>query len=92
VTGFDPNGRFSSRVDDHIRYRPSYPRKVVERLARECALSAESVVADIGSGTGFLAKLFLDAGCSVIGVERTEQGDARGRRAGSGRLSEARQP
>jgi len=73
VTGLDPTGRFSSRVDDYIRYRPSYPREVVETLARQCGLSAESVVADIGSGTGFLAKLFLDAGCSVIGVEPNKE-------------------
>jgi len=56
-------------VDDYIRYRPSYPRQVVEVLARECGLSADSAVADIGSGTGFLTKLFLDFGCSVLGVE-----------------------
>ena len=73
MTGLDPTGRFSSRVDDYIRYRPSYPREVVETLARQCGLSAESVVADIGSGTGFLAKLFLDAGCSVIGVEPNKE-------------------
>ena len=56
-------------MDDYIRYRPSYPRQVVEVLARDCGLSAGSVVADVGSGTGFLSKLFLDVGCSVIGVE-----------------------
>ncbi len=38
-------------------------------LGRECGLRAGSVVADIGSGTGLLAKLFLDFGCRVIGVE-----------------------
>lgn len=67
--GLDPTGRFSSRVDDYVRYRPSYPEAVVELLARECGLSAASTVADIGSGTGFLAQLLLDAGCRVIGVE-----------------------
>jgi SAM-dependent methyltransferase len=73
VTGLDPTGRFSSRVDDYIRYRPSYPREIVETLARGCHLSAESVVADIGSGTGFLSRLFLDLGCSVIGVEPNKE-------------------
>jgi SAM-dependent methyltransferase len=73
VTGLDPTGRFSSRVDDYIRYRPSYPPEVVETLARECSLSADSVVADIGSGTGFLTKLFLDFGCSAVGVEPNKE-------------------
>jgi SAM-dependent methyltransferase len=41
----------------------------VALLQRECGLSADSTVADIGSGTGFLSKLFLNLGCRVIGVE-----------------------
>jgi SAM-dependent methyltransferase len=69
VASFDPTGRFSSRVDDYLRYRPSYPKEIVELLARECGLSAKSTVADIGSGTGFLTRLFLDFGCAAVGVE-----------------------
>lgn len=69
MAALDPTGRFSSRVDDYVRYRPSYPADIVALLARECGLSAESTVADIGSGTGFLTKLFLDFGCAVSGVE-----------------------
>jgi SAM-dependent methyltransferase len=38
-------------------------------LARECGLSVDSIVADVGCGTGLLAKLFVDFGCRVIGVE-----------------------
>ena len=69
MAALDPTERFSSRVDDYVRYRPSYPAEIVELLARECGLSAKSSVADIGSGTGFLTKLFLDFGCAVMGVE-----------------------
>jgi len=69
MANLNPTARFSSRVDDYIRYRPSYPADVVHLLARECGLSAGSTVADIGSGTGFLAKLFLELGCAVTGVE-----------------------
>ncbi len=64
-----PTKRFSSRVEDYIRYRPSYPAAVVEFLARECGLTAHSRIAYIGSGTGLLARLFLDFGCEVVGVE-----------------------
>ena len=38
-------------------------------LERECGLKASSAVADVGSGTGLLSKLFLDFGCRVIGIE-----------------------
>lgn len=79
----DPTRRFSSRVDDYVRYRPSYPAEIISLLSRECGLTADSVVADIGCGTGLLAKLFLDFGCRVIGVEP----NADMRRAGNQFLS-----
>jgi len=65
----DPTRRFSSRVADYIRYRPSYPPELVTWLARQCGLTEQSVVADVGSGTGFLSVLLLRFGCRVIGIE-----------------------
>ncbi len=65
----DPTERFSSRVEDYVRYRPTYPGGIIDLLARECGLNANSRIADIGSGTGLLARLFLDFGCEVLGVE-----------------------
>lgn len=77
----DPTRRFSSRVEDYVRYRPSYPAGVIELLERECGLTPASVVADIGSGTGLLAELFLRLGCSVYGVEPNEDMRAAGERS-----------
>ena len=65
----DPTKRFSSRVEDYIRYRPSYPPAVIGWLAAECGLTPQSRVADIGSGTGILCQLFLAFGCPVFAVE-----------------------
>ena len=65
----DPTQRFSSRVEDYVRYRPTYPGGVTDLLSRECGWHAASRIADIGSGTGLLAGLFLDFGCEVFGVE-----------------------
>ncbi len=61
--------RFTTRVDNYIKYRPSYPVAIIELLEREYGLTTNSVVADIGSGTGILAELFLRFGCQVYGVE-----------------------
>ena len=61
--------RFSSRVDDYIKYRPHYPVEILDLLAARCGLTPESVIADVGSGTGILTKLFLENGNPVIGVE-----------------------
>ena len=61
--------RFSSRVDTYVRFRPSYPKKVIETLERECGLTHDSVIADIASGTGIFTKLLLENGNRVFGVE-----------------------
>jgi SAM-dependent methyltransferase len=61
--------RFSDRVEFYVRYRPRYPRALVEHLARTGVLPEDAVVADIGSGTGFLSEVFLCHGCTVYGVE-----------------------
>lgn len=65
----DPTRRFSSRVENYVKYRPDYPPAVVRLLEEECGLNGESVVADVGSGTGILSELFLRNGNRVYGVE-----------------------
>jgi SAM-dependent methyltransferase len=64
----DSKERFSSRVSDYVKYRPGYPGEVVE-LFRGLGLTPDSVVADVGSGTGISAELFLKEGCVVFCVE-----------------------
>ncbi len=65
----DATQRFSSRVENYRRFRPTYPAEVVELLRRECGLTKKSVVADIAYGTGIFTRLLLETGCRVIGVE-----------------------
>jgi SAM-dependent methyltransferase len=65
----DPTQRFSSRVENYVRYRPGYPPDVVELLRCECGLTADTIVADIASGTGKLTRMFLENGNRVFGVE-----------------------
>lgn len=61
--------RFSSRVADYVKYRPDYPRPVIDRLREICGLNSEWIVADIGCGTGISARMFLENGNTVLGVE-----------------------
>ncbi len=76
----DATTRFSTRVANYVRFRPGYPPALAQLLAREAALTPNSVIADIGSGTGLLSSAFLDAGHTVIGIEPNremrEAGDA----------------
>jgi len=67
--GQDPTTRFSDRVDAYVRYRPSYPHEIFELLEAQCGLDSPRSVADIGSGTGILTRLFLERGHAVHGVE-----------------------
>lgn len=61
--------RFSNRVANYAKYRPGYPDAVLELFRREMGLAKESIVADIGSGTGLSTRPFLEEGCTVYGVE-----------------------
>ena len=61
--------RFSNRVENYRKCRPSYPQAVVDLLANECGLTSDSIIADLGSGTGILSELFLKNGNRVFGIE-----------------------
>ncbi len=61
--------RFSNRVENYVRARPRYPRPALELLVRQIGLTPEWVIADVGSGTGFSAELFVQNGNLVYGVE-----------------------
>src|SRR5689334_15232985 len=61
--------RFSNRAEDYAKYRPGYPRELFELLKQECGLFRHTYIADIGSGTGILARYFLEEGNIVLGIE-----------------------
>ncbi len=61
--------RFSDRVDNYVKYRPDYPREILEFIKEYCGLTRDSVLADVGCGPGTSSRLFLEYGCRVIGVE-----------------------
>jgi len=61
--------RFSNRVSNYVKYRPGYPPEVLALFKNEMGLTRNSVMADIGSGTGLSAKLFLENDSTVYGVE-----------------------
>ena len=65
----DPTKRFSDRVENYLKYRPTYPPEIIPLLESECGLTAQSMIADVGSGTGLLTELFLKNGNRVFGVE-----------------------
>ncbi len=65
----DPTLRFSSRVENYVKYRPDYPPAVLEVLRDTCGFTPDALVADIGSGTGIFSQLLLRHDNPVFGVE-----------------------
>lgn len=64
-----PTERFTDRVDDYRRTRPSYPAGLVDVLTTEVGLPDAADIADVGSGTGLLSAVLLEAGHRVFAVE-----------------------
>jgi SAM-dependent methyltransferase len=61
--------RFSNRVENYRRYRPGYPAAVIHLIRETAGLGPGATVADVGSGTGILTKLLLNAGWEVYAIE-----------------------
>jgi ubiquinone/menaquinone biosynthesis C-methylase UbiE len=74
----DSTQRFSSRVPFYVRSRPGYPAAMMEFFRSHLLLKPRHIVADVGSGTGILSKLFLENGNAVWCVEPNAQMRAAG--------------
>ncbi|HEX9006500.1 MAG TPA: class I SAM-dependent methyltransferase [Bacteroidota bacterium] len=68
----DSRKRFGDRAEQYQRYRPTYPGEIIGILEQEIGFSPDKVVADVGSGTGISAEIFLRYGNRVYGVEPNE--------------------
>jgi ubiquinone/menaquinone biosynthesis C-methylase UbiE len=69
VDKFNSKERFSDRVDNYKKYRPTYPDELIEFLRTKAGLISGSAIADIGSGTGILTELLLKKGWTVYAIE-----------------------
>jgi ubiquinone/menaquinone biosynthesis C-methylase UbiE len=67
--GMDSKQRFSNRVENYVKFRPDYPREILAMLRERVGLTPEWKIADIGSGTGISARMFLENGNEVFAVE-----------------------
>ncbi|MGJ5672029.1 MAG: class I SAM-dependent methyltransferase [Nostochopsis sp.] len=66
---FNPLTRFSDRVEDYVKYRPSYPVAAIDKILENLISLSQLVAADIGAGTGISSRLLGDHGVNVIAIE-----------------------
>jgi SAM-dependent methyltransferase len=64
-----PTDKFTDKAEVYAKYRPNYPIEYIEYLISETCLNEDSIIADVGSGTGILSMQLLERGFTVIGVE-----------------------
>jgi SAM-dependent methyltransferase len=60
---------FSRKVADYVASRPDYPNALFDALADICKLTNNSIIADIGAGTGLFTQGLLTRGYQAIAIE-----------------------
>jgi len=65
----DSKDKFTNKVADYVKYRPSYPQEFIDYLVTEVGLSKSSILADVGAGTGILTKLLAGKVNKIFAVE-----------------------
>jgi len=65
--------RFADRVDNYVKYRPQYPQQMFDHLLSQNIINENSIVADIGSGTGISTEPFLNLNLEVYAVEPNKE-------------------
>ncbi len=69
LSGRNPTGRFTGLSELYAHYRPDYPSSAVDFIMSSCALGPDSLLVDVGCGTGISSRLFGQRGVKVIGIE-----------------------
>jgi len=65
----DSKDKLTNKVNEYIKYRPSYPKEFIDYIINEVGISSKSTVADIGAGTGILTKQLGDRVKRIYAVE-----------------------
>ena len=65
----DTKSVYSSKAEKYARYRWEYASRAVEAIFTTAGLSGDSIVADIGAGSGILTRQFAGRVQCVIAVE-----------------------
>ncbi len=77
VSHYNPTGRFSGLADLYARHRPGYPDEAIDLVVSYCGLGGDTLLVDVGCGTGIASRTFAARGVPVLGVEPNDEMRAR---------------
>ena len=69
LSGYNPLDRFQGLAQLYARHRPSYPAAAVAFILETCGLGPDTLLVDVGCGTGISSRLFAARGVPVLGIE-----------------------
>jgi len=61
--------KFTGKAELYKKFRPGYPKELIDYLYSEVGFSEKSVIVDIGAGTGIFTRLLLERGSKVYAIE-----------------------
>lgn len=67
-----PTSRFSDRVADYVKFRPTYPNAAIDAALQNTPNPEQLTAADVGAGTGISSRLLAARGVRVFAVEPNE--------------------
>jgi SAM-dependent methyltransferase len=80
--------RFDEAAEYYDKYRPSYPRELVDLIVKKTGIQPGAKLLEIGPGSGKATELFEQRGFEILGIEPGENLVAAGQRrfGNSGRV------
>lgn len=69
----NPLGRFTGLAEGYALHRPEYPAGAVDLVVARAALGPQSLMVDVGSGTGISSRLFARLGLAIVGIEPNDE-------------------
>ena len=64
--------RFTGLANVYAKSRPTYPAEALDFIISSCSLTSNSLVLDLGCGTGIFTRLLAERKLNIIGVEPNE--------------------
>ncbi len=66
---YQPTERFTGLAELYSQFRPTYPAAALDWIISQCRLNEQSLLVDVGCGTGISSRQFTARGIRVIGIE-----------------------